>query len=230
MKILICCESELVREMLALALAGAGHQLAAQEDPFALVGSIPGAGALLVDAGRARQAVALLRDRGFLGRSLLVGDGAPDQLARQAAELGADGGLSVTPPEDLARRFQAALAARRRVLIVDDSEIVARLLSEELAQKGFEIQYAPDAEKATSIILKRQTRPDLILLDINMPKVDGAQFCRFVKKNEMFRAIKVIFCSGEAKERVKQLAEECGADGYILKDEFLGKWIVDNAR
>ena len=229
MKILVCCESELVREMLALALAGAGHQLTAQDDPFALVGSIPGAGALLVDAARARQAVALLRDRGFLGRSLLVGDGAPDQLARQAAELGADGALPIPPAEDLARRFQAALAARRRVLIVDDSEIVARLLTEELAQKGFEIQYAPDAEKATSIILKRQTRPDLILLDINMPKVDGAQFCRFVKKNEMFRSIKVIFCSGEAKERVKQLVEECGADGYILKDELLGKWIVDNA-
>ncbi|HZY05057.1 MAG TPA: response regulator [Anaeromyxobacteraceae bacterium] len=228
MKILVCCESELVREMLALALGGAGHQVTAADDPFALVGNVAGAGALLVDAARARQAVALLRDRGFLGRSLLVGDGAPEDLARQAGELGADGALPAAPPDDLERRFQAALAARRRVLIVDDSEIVARLLKEELEQKGFEIQYAPDAEKATSIILKRQTRPDVILLDINMPKVDGAQFCRFVKKNEMFRAIKVVFCSGEAKERVRQLAEECGADGYILKDDLLGKWIVDN--
>ena len=86
------------------------------------------------------------------------------------------------------------------MLIVDDSEIVAQLLKAELEAKGFEIQYAPDAEKATSIILKRQTRPDLILLDINMPKVDGAQFCRFVKKNEMFKSIKVLFCSGEAGE------------------------------
>ena len=230
MKILVCCESELVREMVALALASAGHQVAAEDDPFALVADIPGAGALVVDVARARRTVALMRDRGFLGRSLLVGDGPPGELARQAAELGADGALPATPPEDLAHRFQAALAARKRVLIVDDSEIVARLLKEELEQKGFEIQYAPDAEKATSIILKRQTRPDVILLDINMPRVDGAQFCRFVKKNEMFRSIKVIFCSGEARERVKHLAEECGADGYILKDEYLGKWIVDNAR
>ncbi|MCM2334354.1 MAG: response regulator [Anaeromyxobacteraceae bacterium] len=106
---------------------------------------------------------------------------------------------------------------------------MARLLAEDLEQKGFEIQYAPDAEKATSIILKRATRPDLILLDINMPKVDGAQFCRFVKKNSMFKAIKVLFCSGEDRARVEQLVAECGADGYILKDEYLGKWIVDNA-
>ncbi len=230
MKVLVCCESELVREMVGLALAAGGYQVAVEEDPFALVPAIPGAGALVVDGPRARQTVALMRDRGFVGRSLLIGDGLPEELARQAAEVGADGALPAAPPEDLARRFQAALAARKRVLIVDDSEIVARLLREELEQKGFEIQYAPDAEKATSIILKRQTRPDVILLDINMPKVDGAQFCRFVKKNEMFRSIKVVFCSGETRERVKQLAEECGADGFILKDEYLGKWIVENAR
>jgi CheY-like chemotaxis protein len=229
LKVLVCCESELVRELVGLALAGGGHQVAAEDDPFALISAIPGASALVVDGARAKQTVALMRDRGFAGRSLLVGDGPPEELARQAAELGADGALAATPPEDLARRFQAALAARKRVLIVDDSEIVARLLKAELEQKGFEIQYAPDAEKATSIILKRQTRPDVILLDINMPKVDGAQFCRFVKKNEMFRSIKVVFCSGEARERVRQLAEECGADGFILKDEYLGKWIVDNA-
>jgi CheY-like chemotaxis protein len=181
-----------------------------------------------VDGGRAKQAPALLRDRGFSGRALLVGDGSPEDLARQAAELKLDGAVPITPTEEISKRLAAALGSRRRVLIVDDSEIVARLLKEELEAKGFEIQYAPDAEKATSIILKRQTRPDLILLDINMPKVDGAQFCRFVKKNEMFRAIKVIFCSGENKEKVKKLVTECGADGFILKDEFLGKWIVDH--
>jgi len=77
-----------------------------------------------------------MRDRGFLGRSLLVGDGAQDEMARQAAELGADGALPATPPEDLARRFQAALAARKRVLIVDDSEIVARLLTRSSSRRG----------------------------------------------------------------------------------------------
>jgi DNA-binding NarL/FixJ family response regulator len=50
-----------------------------------------------------------------------------------------------------------------------------------------------------------------------------------VKKNEMFRSIKVLFCSGEEKEKVQKLVQECGADGYISKDELLGKWIVDNA-
>jgi CheY-like chemotaxis protein len=227
-KVLICCDSELVLQMAGMALEAAGHQVVLEREPQKLVAEAASAQALLVDAPHAKQAPALLRDRGFSGRALLVADGAPAELARRAAELQLDGAVPITPPEEISKRLSSALGARRRVLIVDDSEIVARLLKEELEAKGFEIQYAPDAEKATSIILKRQTRPDLILLDINMPKVDGAQFCRFVKKNDMFKAIKVIFCSGEEREKVKRLAAECGADGFILKDEFLGKWIVDN--
>ena len=197
-------------------------------EPSRLAAESAGAAVLLVDAARAKQAPALLRERGFRGKALLAADGAPDELRRLAGELGLDGAVALSPADELGKRLTAALEARRRVLIVDDSEIVARLLREELEAKGFEIQYAPDAEKATSIILKRQTRPDLILLDFNMPKVDGGQFCRFVKKNDMFKSIKVIFCSGEDKEKMKKLVAECGADGFISKDEFLGKWISDN--
>jgi CheY-like chemotaxis protein len=228
-KVLICCESELVLQMTGMALEAAGHQVVLEREPHALVPEAGGAAALLVDSGRAKQAPALLRDRGFTGRALLVGEGTQEELARTATELKLDGAVTSPGSDDFPKRFTAAVESRRRVLIVDDSEIVAWLLQEELEAKGFEIQYAPDAEKATSIILKRQTRPDLILLDINMPKVDGGQFCRFVKKNEMFKSIKVLFCSGEEKEKVQRLVQECGADGFISKDELLGKWIVDNA-
>jgi CheY-like chemotaxis protein len=228
LKILICFDSEIVLQLTGMALEAAGHQAVVDHEPAKLAPEAAGAVALLVDAVRAKQAAALLRDRGFHGKALLAAEGAIGDLRRQAAEMGLDGAVELSPTEELSARITAALQARRRVLIVDDSEIVARLLREELEAKGFEIQYAPDAEKATSIILKRQTRPDIILLDINMPKVDGGQFCRFVKKNEMFKAIKVIFCSGEDKEKMKRLVAECGADGFISKDEYLGKWIVDN--
>ncbi len=228
MKILICFDSEILLQMTGMALEAAGQQVVVEREPAKLAADAAGAAALLVDTAKARQAAALLRDRGFHGKALLAGESSTDELRKQAGELGLDGAVALSPPEDLPARITAALQSQRRVLIVDDSEIVARLLREELEAKGFEIQYAPDAEKATSIILKRQTRPDIILLDINMPKVDGGQFCRFVKKNDMFKSIKVIFCSGEDKEKMKKLVAECGADGFISKDEYLGKWIVDN--
>jgi CheY-like chemotaxis protein len=230
LKLLVCCESEIVLQVAALALERAGHQvLAADREPRALAAAAPDAAALLVDAARARQATAVVRAAGFGGRVLLLGEGDPAELGRLAAELELEGAVASPAADDFPQRLAAAMGQRRRVLIVDDSEIVARLLEEELRAKGFEIQYAPDAERATSIIARRQTRPDLILLDINMPKVDGAQFCRFVKRNEMFRSIKVLFCSGADKERMKQLTAECGADGFLSKDELLGKWIVENA-
>jgi CheY-like chemotaxis protein len=228
MKILLCTDSDLLMQAVAMTLEPAGHQVVAGRDPFALAAEVEGAQVLLTDSARGRQAGALLRDRGFAGRTLLLGDGAPEDMVTQARELQLDGAVELSPPDTLPARLEAALARKRKVLIVDDSEIVARLLAQDLEQKGFEIQYAPDAEKATSIILKRATRPDLILLDINMPKVDGAQFCKFVKKNSMFKSIKVLFCSGEDREKVARLVTECGADGYILKDEVLGKWVVDN--
>jgi CheY-like chemotaxis protein len=229
-KILICADSDLLLQVAAMSLEPAGHQLVVGRDPFALVPEAGSAQVLLTDTSRGRQAGALMRDRGFAGKALLLADGAPDDLAVQAKDLQLDGYVELSPPDGMAQRLQAALDRKRKVLIVDDSEIVARLLAQDLESKGFEIQYAPDAEKATSIILKRATRPDLILLDINMPKVDGAQFCKFVKKNSMFKAIKVLFCSGEDKEKVARLVAECGADGYILKDEYLGKWVMENAK
>ena len=229
MKILICCENEIVRDAVSLALSGSGHQAVAAAEPFQLVGNLESAAALVVDPGRGRQAIALLRDRGFTGRSLVTGVMTPEELARLAEEIDADGTLPLDPLETLAQRFAAAVGARRRVLIVDDSEIVARLLEEELRGKGFEIRYAPDAETATTLILKRESRPDLILLDINMPRVNGVQFCRFVKRNDRFRGIKVILCSGAAKETVQALAAECGADGYVFKDELLGRWVAEHA-
>jgi CheY-like chemotaxis protein len=227
-KILLCTDSVVLLQGVELALQAAGLDVAASRDPFALVPEAAGAGALLVDEARAGQAAHLLRDRGFAGRALLLADGDPGEAAARARELHLDGAVAPAPPEGLADRIRAELDRRRRVLVVDDSEIVARVLMEDLAAQGFEVLYAPDAERATSLILKRATRPDVILLDINMPKVDGAQFCRFVKRNAMFRSIKVVFCSAEPREKVSRLVEECGADGFISKDEYLGKWVAEN--
>lgn len=229
MKVLVCCANEIVCDAVALSLSRAGHQAVASSDPAQLVANLAGAEALVVDGVAGRRAVALLRDRGFVGRALVTGVSGPDALTQLSTRCGADGILGLDPLDDLPRRFAAALSARRRVLIVDDNEIVARFLERELAGKGFEVLYAADAEAATAILARRETRPDLILLDVKMPRIDGPQFCRFVKRNERFRGIKVLLCTGSARESVEQLAADCGADGFLFKDEFLGKWVAEHA-
>jgi len=116
----------------------------------------------------------------------------------------------------------------KRVLIVDDSEIAIQMIEAELEGKGFEVMSADRAEKATELVMKKSTRPNLILLDINMPNIDGAQFCRFIKRNAMFSDIKVVLCSGMAQDQLKEIAESCGADGYVSKDMYLGKHVSES--
>jgi CheY-like chemotaxis protein len=112
---------------------------------------------------------------------------------------------------------------RKRVLIVDDSEVATKLLQSELADKGFDVSTADTAEKATKIILKKQTRPDLVLLDVRMPNVNGEQFCRFIKSNSLFSGIKVLLCSSEDPEELQRICREAGADGFLPKDAILTK-------
>src|SRR5690606_4631878 len=104
----------------------------------------------------------------------------------------------------------SAKGRQPRILIVDDSEMTARIIEADLVAKGFEVHVADNAEKATKVILKKQTRPDLVLLDVRMPDVDGEQFCRFIKRNPIFAGIKVLLCSGEDVSELQRIVREAG--------------------
>lgn len=135
---------------------------------------------------------------------------------------------SPTPaaPAASAPKTVAGGARKPRILIVDDSEMTARIIEADLVSKGFEVHVADTADKATKIILKKQTRPDLVLLDVRMPNVNGEQFCRFIKSNSLFKGIKVLLCSGENVEELQRICREAGADGYIPKDAVMGNLVA----
>jgi len=118
-------------------------------------------------------------------------------------------------------------ARRWRVLIVDDCSKTIKLLETEFADQQFEILKAGSADEATRLIIKEETRPDLILLDVNMPGVSGLQFCRFVKANSQFEKIKVILCSSMDAGELEAAAKRCGADGFVHKETILGRWVLD---
>ncbi|WP_223646282.1 response regulator [Corallococcus sp. EGB] len=138
--------------------------------------------------------------------------------AAPAAPATGSGGLPKAP--------MAAGGRKPRILIVDDSEMTARIIEADLVSKGFEVHVADTADKATKIILKKQTRPDLVLLDVRMPNVNGEQFCRFIKSNSLFKGIKVLLCSGENVEELQRICREAGADGYIPKDAVMGNLVA----
>lgn len=143
---------------------------------------------------------------------------APAPAAAPPSPAAATGGLPKAPV--------GAGGRKPRILIVDDSEMTARIIEADLVSKGFEVHVADTADKATKIILKKQTRPDLVLLDVRMPNVNGEQFCRFIKSNSLFKGIKVLLCSGENVEELQRICREAGADGYIPKDAVMGNLVA----
>jgi two-component system chemotaxis response regulator CheY len=106
-------------------------------------------------------------------------------------------------------------AHSKTCLVVDDSRVVrkvARRIAEEL---GFECTEAEDGQKAYDAC--KQSMPDAILLDWNMPVMDGMQFLEKLREMKNGKHPKVVFCSVESKPKNIQKALKAGASEYIVK-------------
>lgn len=103
-----------------------------------------------------------------------------------------------------------------RILIVDDLPLGRQLISDVIGLMGHEAAEAPDGE--TGIILARSVpAPDLILLDVEMPGMDGFQVCKILKADPLTQSIPIIFITSynESEDRVRGL--NIGADDYLAK-------------
>jgi two-component system alkaline phosphatase synthesis response regulator PhoP len=102
----------------------------------------------------------------------------------------------------------------KTVLIADDEENIRRLVRTMLG-KDYLVLEAADGETAVNIA--RKQRPDLVLLDIMMPKMDGYAALHKIKSDQATKKIPVVMVSGLGYELNRKLAKQLGADGYINK-------------
>ena len=101
-----------------------------------------------------------------------------------------------------------------RALVVDNDKFYVEFLSEILGQEGYQVTKAFDGMEAMELL--DRDRPDLVVLDIVMPKIDGDRVCRYIKSTPRLRQIPVVILSGTlVEDREKVLA--IGADGYVAK-------------
>jgi DNA-binding response OmpR family regulator len=101
------------------------------------------------------------------------------------------------------------------VLVVEDEQDVAELLRHHLGKEGYEVVVAPNGTDA--VTRARDIRPELILLDIMVPQLNGWEVCRRLKSEAETRAIPIIMVTGRAEEGDKVLGFELGADDYVTK-------------
>src|SRR5450755_1020131 len=102
-----------------------------------------------------------------------------------------------------------------RILVVDDNPINLRLISDLLAFEGHEVIKALDAENAQIILA--DTLPDLILMDIALPGMDGLMLTRLLKGDARTRHIRIVALTAFAMQGDEQKAFDAGCDGYITK-------------
>jgi DNA-binding response OmpR family regulator len=113
--------------------------------------------------------------------------------------------------------------SKKIILAVDDEPNILMSIEFILDMEGYEVHTARDGDDALEVA--ERVRPDLILLDINMPRKDGYEVCRILRKRENMSGTKVIMLTakGQTLERKKGL--EVGADEYVTKpfsaDELL---------
>ena len=114
--------------------------------------------------------------------------------------------------------MKAATAARQqqgRVLVVEDERDVADLIRYNLTKEGYDVVIAPTGSDALK--QAREVHPDLVLLDIMVPQLNGWEVCRRLKQDPETRAVPVIMVTGRVEEGDKVLGFELGADDYVTK-------------
>jgi len=113
----------------------------------------------------------------------------------------------------------------KKILVVDDEVDLVKTVQFSLELEGYKVLVSYNGEDALN--QARKENPDLILLDIMLPKLDGYKVCRLLKFDEKYKHIPILMLTAKTQEKDKVLGIETGADEYITKpfdmDELMEK-------
>ncbi|HYV20037.1 MAG TPA: ATP-binding protein [Verrucomicrobiae bacterium] len=140
---------------------------------------------------------------------------------------------ATTPARAVARHAMAAAqpGLSRRVLIVDDNNDVAVSLATALRTKGHEVHIARDGVEA--IEAAARIRPDLVLLDIGLPRMNGYETCRRIREQPWGRELTLVAATGWGQDTDRRLSKEAGFDDHLVKpvdDIALGRLLLSCAK
>jgi CheY-like chemotaxis protein/class 3 adenylate cyclase len=160
------------------------------------------------------QAIALLHGTGEPIAAIVVGVASSDRwLAR---DLAADGFLQVPFTDaQVLDVLGATTRAKRLVLLADDSPLIHRHTVPILEDDGYEVRSANDGAEAVE--LARSLVPDLVITDVEMPKLDGYGVCKALKSEPALAHVPVLICSSLGEAADLERGFDAGADDYLVK-------------
>lgn len=117
---------------------------------------------------------------------------------------------------------------KKKVLIVEDDKFIAEVYVTKLNREGFDVILAGDGEDALAKI--KRERPDMVLLDILMPKMDGMEMMEKLSQDDELKNIKVIFLTNANEKDFVDKALEAGAVDYLVKSNYTPDEVVKKIR
>ncbi|MDP1538542.1 MAG: response regulator [bacterium] len=116
----------------------------------------------------------------------------------------------------------------KKILLIEDEEILINLLQRKLTQEGYEVSVARNGEEG--LRLMRETMPDIVLLDIVMPKMGGLEVMEIMQKDKELKNIPVIIVSNSGQPVEIDKARKLGAKDWLIKTEFDPQEVVDKVK
>ena len=103
----------------------------------------------------------------------------------------------------------------KKILVVDDEPSILLSLEFLMEQEGYDVYSATDGDEALQVV--REQLPDLILLDVMMPKRDGFEVCQTIRANKEWKEIRIIILTAKGREVDQEKGFALGADDYVTK-------------
>ena len=120
------------------------------------------------------------------------------------------------------------MATKKSILLVEDDEFLAELYATKLNLEGFEVSLAVDGEKGLK--LAKEVEPDLVLLDIILPKMDGFEVLKGIKADSKIKNIPVILLTNLSQKDEVQKGLDLGATDYLIKAHFMPSEVVQKIK
>jgi len=116
----------------------------------------------------------------------------------------------------------------KKILLIEDEEILINLLQKKLANEGYDISVARNGQEGLELI--KEIRPDLILLDIIMPKMGGFEVLEEMQKDQELQNIPVIIISNSGQPVEIDRAQKLGAKDWLIKTDFDPQEVIDKVK
>jgi CheY-like chemotaxis protein len=113
----------------------------------------------------------------------------------------------------------------KKILLIEDEQLIIELLTKKLTEEGYDVSVAKDGEEGMSAM--QEEKPDLILLDVVMPKMGGLEVMEEMQKDPDLKRIPVIVVSNSGQPVELDRAKQLGAKDWLIKTEFDPQEVID---